>query len=66
MSPGDVSPGDGATAKLLVNQPARAGEGPGGFVKYEVSCGWRFQPPNTLLKQEGLQLAEASFRDQTP
>ena len=32
-------------------------------VKYEVSCDWRFQPPNTLLKQEGLPLAEASFRD---
>ena len=61
-----MSPGDGATAKLLVNQPAWAGEGPGGVVKYEVSCSWGFQPPNTLLKQEGLQLAEASFRDQTP
>ena len=23
----------------------------------------RFHPPNTLLKQQGLQLAEASFRD---
>jgi len=22
---------------------------------------WGFHPPNTLLKQEGLQLAEASF-----
>ena len=37
--------------------------GEGGVVTYEVSCDWRFQPPNTLLKQEGLQLAEASFRD---
>ena len=33
------------------------------FVNYDVSCDSRFQPPNTLLKQEGLQLAEASFRD---
>ena len=35
----------------------------GGIAKYEVSCNWRFQPPNTLIKQEGLQLAEASFCD---
>ena len=34
-----------------------------GEVKLEVSRDWRFYPPNTLLKQEGLQLAEASFRD---
>ena len=48
-----------ATAKLLVNQP-----GGGGVLEYEVSCDWRFQtPPYTLRKQEGLQLAEASFRD---
>ena len=32
-----------------------------GLVNCEVSRDWRFQPP--LLKQEGLQLAEASFRD---
>jgi hypothetical protein len=38
---------------------------PGGGGRYncEVSCNWRFQPPNTLPKQEGLRLAEASFRD---
>ena len=42
-----------ATTKLLVKQPA------GG----EVSCYWGFLAPNTLPKQEGLQLAEASFRD---
>ena len=30
-------------------------------MKYEVSCDWRFQPPQ--IKQEGLQLAEASCRD---
>ena len=35
------------------------------FVNYDVSCDSRFQPPYhpPLLKQEGLQLAEASFRD---
>ena len=38
--------------------------GEGGVVMYEVSCDWRFQPPNTLLKQEGLQLAVASFREE--
>ena len=33
-------------------------------VNWEVSRDWRFQPAITLLKQEGLQLAEeASFRD---
>ena len=32
-------------------------------VTYEVSCDWRFEPPNTLLTQEGLQLAVASFHD---
>ena len=33
-------------------------------ITHEVSWDWRFQPPNTLLKQEGLQLAKAScFRD---
>ena len=37
--------------------------GEGWVINYEVSCDWRFQPPHTLLKQEGLQLAEASFRD---
>ena len=36
-------------------EPAR------GVVKCEVSCDWRLQPPNTLPKQEGLQLAKASF-----
>ena len=35
----------------------------GGAVNCEVSRDWRFQPPNTLLKREGLQLAEASFCD---
>ena len=52
---------DWATAKLLVNQAAKGG---GGYERYnyEVSCDWRFRPPNTLLKQEGLQLV-ASFRD---
>ena len=46
--------GDWATAKLLVNQS-------GGVVNWEVSHDWRFQPPKTLLKQEGLQLADAAF-----
>ena len=36
----------------------------GVVVKCEVSCDWRFQPPNTLLQTKGLQLAEASFRQQ--
>ena len=54
-----VPAGDRATAKLLVNQP---GAGEGGY-NYEVSCDWRFQPPNPLLKQEGLQPAKASFCD---
>ena len=38
----------------------------GAQFNYEISCDWRFQPqppPNTLLHQEGLQLAEASFCD---
>ena len=51
---------------LLPEAPCRRrprGVRGGGRVNYEVSCEWRFQPPNTLLKQEGLQLAEASFRD---
>jgi hypothetical protein len=47
----------GATAKLFANQPA------GGVVKYESSCDWRFQTPKILPKQEGFQLAEASFRE---
>ena len=40
-----------------------------GVANCEVSRDWRFQPPNTLLKQEELQLrvrdpvAEASFHD---
>ena len=45
-----------ATTKLLVKQPA------GEEVKYEVSYDWGFQHP-VDLKQEGLQLAEASFRE---
>ena len=46
------------------NQTACEGEGSGGG-----GVNWFFlaigdsSPPNTLLKQEGLQLAEASFRD---
>ena len=36
---------------------------PGGVVKYESSCDWRFQTPKILPKQEGFQLAEASFRE---
>jgi hypothetical protein len=48
--------GDWATAKLLVNQPG-GGSWLWSFMRLETS------PPNTLLKQEGLQLAEASFRD---
>ena len=33
-------------------------------VTYEISRDWRFEPPPyTLLTQEGLQLAVASFRD---
>ena len=35
----------------------------GGRGRGVVGDSWRFHPPNTLLKQEGLQLAEASFRD---
>jgi hypothetical protein len=36
----------------------------GEVVNCEVSCDWRFQPlPNNLIKQEGFQLAEASFPD---
>ena len=34
-----------------------ASRGGGGIVNYEVSRDSRFQPPNTLLKQEELQLA---------
>ena len=34
-----------------------------GVGSWEVSRDWRFHPPNALLKQDGLQLAEASFRD---
>ena len=52
-----VSPGDWATAKLLAKKRGRGG------YNYEVSCDGRFQPPNTLLKQGGLQLAEVSFRE---
>jgi len=39
------------------------------LVGYEVSCDWQYQPlpipapANTLLVREGLQLAEASFRE---
>ena len=56
-----VPAGDWATAKLLVNQPAGGG-------RWVVSYVWSFDigdssPLNTLPKQEGLQLAEASFRD---
>ena len=56
-SPGGLSHGQTAW------EPASRGGG--GVVKYEaqLSFDWRFQPPNTSLKQEGLQLAEASFRD---
>ena len=35
----------------------------GVVVFYEASCDGKFQPPNTLLKQEELQLAEASFQE---
>ena len=35
--------------------PARGEEGG------EVSGDWKFQPPDKLLKQQGWQLAEASF-----
>ena len=46
------------------SQTACEGEAGRGGVNWEVSRDWRFQPPITLLKQEGLQLAEeASFRD---
>ena len=47
----------------LSPRPLLVKEGGGGVVNWEVSRDWRFHPPNTLLKQEGLQLAEASFRD---
>ena len=48
--PGGVEP----TTKLLVK--GGEGERAGGVVGDSI-------PPNTLLKQEGLQLAEASFPD---
>ena len=41
-------------------EPANPGEE---VANYEVSFDWRFQLPNTLLEQEGLQLAETSFRE---
>ena len=46
-----------------VESKTKTVEGRGGVINWEVSLDWRFQPPNTFLKQEGLRLAEASFRD---
>ena len=48
---------DRATAKLLVNQPGGRKRG----VNYEVSCDWRFQPPQNLAKARGSS-AEANLR----
>ena len=41
----------------LVNQRGKEGLSD----ESDVSRDWKFQPPNTLLKQERFQLAEASF-----
>ena len=50
--------GDRATAKLLVNQP-----GTGGWrvIGYAVSCDWRFQPLNTLPKEEKFEQTQLVF-----
>ena len=52
--------GQPAKTKMLVNQEAGWG-----VMKYGVSYDWRFQPFQYVAKQEGLQLAEASFRDKS-
>ena len=44
---------DWATAKLPVNQPGGEGGGSYRVVNYEVSCDWRFQPPQYLAKARG-------------
>ena len=47
-------------AQLLANQPAG---GRGLTMKFHAIGDSSPSPPNTLLHQEGLQLAEASFCD---
>ena len=47
--------------KLLVKGQGREG---GGLTEKSLAIGESIHP-NTLLKQEGLQLAEASFREKT-
>ena len=62
MSPGRIEPRQNCVWK---KPPGVGGEKNWGrgVLKCEVSCDWRFQPSaNTLLKQEALQLAEASSR----
>ena len=50
--------------KLLVNQPVREGGAVwGSYITMKFHAIGDSSPPNTLLKQEGLQLVEASFRD---
>ena len=48
--------GNRATAKLLVNQPV----GGAGVITMKFHAIGDSSPPNTLLKKEGLQLAEAT------
>ena len=47
-------------------EPASPGRGRagGGLLSMKFHAVGDSSPPNTLLKQEGLQLAEVSFRDQ--
>ena len=48
---GDMTTVSGLSHGQTACEPASRGGG-GGVVKYEVSCDWRFQPPNTLLKRK--------------
>ena len=53
----DGVPGQGWAHGQTACEPA------GGQLTQKFPSDWTFQAPNTLLKQEGLQLAEARFRD---
>ena len=61
----DGVPGGDLSHGKTACEPASQGGGGGGITwyNYEFHAIGDSSPANTLLKQEGLQFAEASFRD---